>query len=366
MNATDSYNWTREWYIFTTKSAPSPPSSPPSSPPPPSPPPEEPLTLKEKIEERYNVTLNQNFTATDTDEDSVVDTFTDPNYILISIRFAIIDGNASFLLAVNGGIDKLFLWDTGVNCWEFWDEEDDKIPPVLHSIATVIDDTGGDDETGNKIVNVTIEKANWTYFEATDLYPPDQYPDYALIVKRSNGTIVPSNLVWRENSRVYVLDDPATEYLLIYSYETDGFLFDVILELTPESIYEGEDITALITLINVGEPGLVNATVSYTLYKGEEIIWSEEEDLSILGQLAFSKTIATAGFNPGTYTYEVVHRYGDNQTASAQDVFTVNAQPGEGIPLWILIVLVVIIIIILIIAFLFKTGYLSLAKKIKK
>ena len=179
-------------------------------------------------------------------------------------------------------------------------------------------------------------------------------------VKTSDGRTISSDNIWRENNKIYVLDDPTTEYLFIY--ESKGFLFDVILELTADSVFETENIEALITLINVGDPGLVNATVIYTLYKGEEIIWSEEEDLSILGQLAFNKTISTTGLSSGEYTFEVVHYYGDNQTASAQDTFTVKAQvqPSEGFPLWIIIVIVVILIIIIIIAFLIKTGYISI------
>jgi hypothetical protein len=169
---------------------------------------------------------------------------------------------------------------------------------------------------------------------------------------------------WRENGMVYILDDPATEYLLIYAYEPgEVFLFDVLIELTADSVYINEDISALITLINVGEPGLVNATINYTLYKGDEVIWSEEEDLSILGQLAFNKTISTTGLSSGNYTFKVVHYYGDDQTASAQATFAVKAQPSEGIPLWIIIVIIVIIIFIVILAILFKTGYLYIEKK---
>ncbi len=141
--------------------------------------------------------------------------------------------------------------------------------------------------------------------------------------------------------------EPDVEYQLIYIYEAEGFLFDVLLELTADSIFESENIEALITLINVGESGLVNATINYTLYNEEEIIWSEEENISILGQLAFNKTIYTTGLNSGDYIFEVVHHYGDGQTASAQATFTVKARSSEGIPLWVIVGFIVAIVTII-------------------
>ena len=82
--------------------------------------------------------------------------------------------------------------------------------------------------------------------------------------------------------------------------------------------------------------------------KEEEIIWVEKEDLSILGQLAFNKTISTNGLDAGEYTLEVVHNYGDNQTASAHITFNVNAEESaEDSPIWIYLIFIVIIIALL-------------------
>ena len=210
-------------------------------------------------------------------------------------------------------------------------------------------------------MTVTINKVegNWTYIEVTD-----KYPNNDLIVKAQDGRVISSDMIRRENGKIYVLDDPAVEYLFIYSYEPEGFLFDVILELTTDSVTIGESINALITLINVGEPGLVNGTVTYTLYKENVVVWTTVEDISVLGQKAFNKTISTEDLSTGEYTYEVVYSYGDDQTASSSKTFTVKARPPrEGIPLWIPIVLTVIISIILILIFLFKAGYLYIEKR---
>ena len=262
-------------------------------------------------------------------------------------------GNASFLISINSDLDKLFIWDT----------EADTITQVTHSIGTIIDTITDEDEE-TITVRVTIEKTNWTYMEMTDQYPDN--PN--LTVKTSDNRTISSDMIWRENNKIYVLDDPATEYHFIYSYKEALVLFDVVLELIPTSAYAGENINALIELTNVGEPGLVNGTVNYTLSKEGEVVWSAEESVFVLGQKAFNKTISTEGFTPGEYTFEVVYSYGDNQTASAQGMFAVNARlpPLDGIPLWILIVLVIILIIILIIVFLFKTGYLYMEKTKKE
>ena len=70
-----------------------------------------------------------------------------------------------------------------------------------------------------------------------------------------------------------------------------------------------------------------------------------------------SITISTSGFSPGNYVLEVVHYYGDSQTASAQATFTVKAQSSEGIPLWIIVGFMVTMVVIILFLFWFlKTG----------
>jgi hypothetical protein len=287
-----------------------PPYTPPYTPPPSG---EEP-TITEEVEDLYDITLNEDFYANDTNGDGIADTFTDPNGILHDEHAANINGNASFLISVDGDVDKLFIWDT----------EADTITPVNHSTGDIID-TEVNADVKTIIITVSSEKVNWTYMEINDQYPDN--PD--LIVKTADGRTILSDMMWRENDTIYILDDPATEYLLIYSYKEEGFLFDVLLELTPDSVYAGQNITALVTMINVGEPGMVNGTLNYTIYKGEEIVWSELENVSVLGQKAINKTISTKGLGVGEYTCEVVYAYGDNTTASARASFTITPIPQQ-------------------------------------
>jgi hypothetical protein len=227
----------------------------------------------------------------------------------------------------------------------FWDTTTDSKTPVHHSVGAIIDTV---DDTNAKSITLTIsvEKANWTYIEVADLYPDN--PD--LIVKTADGRTISSEMIWREGGKIFILDDLASEYQIIYSY-AEGSLFDVTLEFTPDSVHVGTDISALITLINVGEPGLVNGTVNYALYRGEEIIWSSEENVSVLSQKTYTKTISTDGLSPGSYVNKVIYNYAGSQTASAQGIFAVDAiqQPlSENILLWTVIYIIIMSIIIII------------------
>lgn len=149
----------------------------------------------------------------------------------------------------------------------------------------------------------------------------------------------------------------------------DGFLFDVELEVILDDVYIGENNTALIDLTNVGETGLVNASITRTLYFENKTVWSVTEGINISGHTAFNATIPTDDLEPGMYTYEVVHSYGNNQTATATDVFVVKSKSGSQPPTsdpidvklpepWILIIIIVVIIVFLTIFILFRLGYL--------
>jgi hypothetical protein len=295
---------------------------------------------------KYGISLTIPFYANDTNGDGIVDTFTDPNHMLTTVHFVNINGKPSFLISTNGDNIPEFFWDTTTNT----------ITPVHYDVGVIIDTL---DNTGTKTITMTIsvEKTNWTYIEVTDLYPDNS----DLIVKTADGRTISSEMIWREDGKIFILDDPVTEYQIIYSY-AQGPLFDITLDLSPESVQVGGSISAFITLINVGEPGLVNGTVNYTLYKGVEIIWSSEEIVTVSSQKTYTKTILTAGLNPGSYIYKVIYNYAGGQTASAQGVFTIEAEQTfwENILLWA--VIIIILIVIVIIAVLYKLGYLYFSK----
>ncbi|UCB59133.1 MAG: hypothetical protein JSV67_02200, partial [Thermoplasmatales archaeon] len=161
----------------------------------------------EYIELEYNVILEEKFYANDTDDDGVIDTLTDPNGVLKSVNFVNINGNASFLLSVNDDEIPELLWDADA----------DSITKVNHELGTVVG-TEIDTEEEKITISVKVNKSDWIYIEIIDLYPQDQYLNYTLVVRNESGKNIPSDMIFRENRKIYVLDDPDTLYEFIYDY----------------------------------------------------------------------------------------------------------------------------------------------------
>ena len=296
----------------------------------------------DRILTEYGIHLIIPFYANDTNGDGKLDTFTDPNNILTNVRS--MSKYELFLISTNNDNIPEFAWDTTSNT----------ITHVDYLAENIIDEVDNTTLKTRTVTTISIEKNNWTYVEVADLYPDN--PN--LIVKTSDGRTISSDWMWRANGKVFIFDNPATQYLLVYSFAGKGSLFDVIVELTKDSVSADEGNIALITLINVGEPGTVNGTVNYSLSKGGLILWSTEEAVSVLGQISFNKTIETKNLVSGTYTYTVVYSYGVNQTASSQKMFTITS-PVSGFPLlWIIVILLIIIIASVIIFIAWKKGFI--------
>ncbi len=109
--------------------------------------------------------------------------------------------------------------------------------------------------------------------------------------------------------------------------DSEDFLFDVLLEIPDDIVVEGDAVETIITLINVGESGIVNGTLALAVLQGEETLWEDEQTVSVSGQKALNASFPTANLAPGVYTYSVVFTYGDEQTASAQGSFSIEEEP---------------------------------------
>ena len=147
----------------------------------------------------------------------------------------------------------------------------------------------------------------------------------------------------------------------------DEFLFDVELDVSEPEVYVGDNNTAIIDLTNVGEEGLVNATVERIIYYGDIIIWSNITNVSVSGKKSMISSIPTDGFEPGTYRYEVIHRYGDGRYATASQIFVVKEkvappiQESENPYMLIITPIVGIIVLVLILSLLVNKGLLLIA-----
>ena len=266
------------------------------------------------------------------DGDGIVDAFTDPNGVLNSERLTNISGNVSFLISVNGSLDKLFIWDV----------EADDISKVTHEVV-VITGTVMDVQNNSIIVTVNINKSNWVYIELTD-----QYADiFNLTVETSDGKVISSDMIWREHGKIYVLDDPDTEYQFAYYYTILTPTFDP----TDGAIFNFSNPTITITY---------NETVIVTRATlNDELI-----NLSTADNKIFIYTLETNLAN-GSYTLSINVQDTEKNSRTDTAVYTINLEKSEDQPEitpyeespWI--ALIVIMIILTVIFLLFKAGYLN-------
>jgi len=160
-----------------------------------------PISLVEQINNTYNLDLNKQFYCFDAQSSGVLDTFYDPNKQLFTIHTGNININGNVLFLISIGNDPIPEF--------FWNTTTDVIIPINHTTGIV--EIVVDDEKEQAVQTVIVEKANWIFIEADDKY---SYAD--LHVKTGNRTI-DSEFIWRKNNKVYVFDDPNTEYQFIYS-----------------------------------------------------------------------------------------------------------------------------------------------------
>jgi PKD repeat protein len=285
------------------------------------------------IKTAYNITLAQPFYASDTNGDGIVDVFTDPNTQLTTVSFTIINGNATFLLSTNNDTIPEFFWDTTTNT----------ITPITHTPAPlttpVIDTT-----KKTVLIEITVNKTGWIYLDITDIYPIDEYPQYTFTVKAGNRTIS-SDMIWRKDGRIYILDDPATTYDLIYRY--------TILPPTFSPLSG----TTLITL----KP-TITITYSQQVYFMIAVLDGVE---SIINQFTTTNyTVFT--YTPTTDLTEGIHTINltvqDDQgrnTLASTTTYTVSLskQPAIDIPWVIIIIIAIICIIIVLLIYLRNEGY---------
>ena len=290
------------------------------------------------IESHYNITFEEKFYANDTDGDGIFDTLTDPNGVLTEINFVNINGNISVLLSTNDDEIPEF----------FWDVKADTITPVNHAPGEVTEtDTDTEEETITNIV--IVNKSDWIYIEIADQYPPNRYPDYTLIVKNESGKNISSDMVWRENRKIYVLEDPDTQYEFVYGYT----ILDPVFMPSSEETF------------NIAQP-----TITMTYQEQVDITLATFGHLNITDQITNLDNL-TFLFTPqynlanGTYILNITSQDTDGNNLTSTAIYEIQAtgetstyeKQDEGFPLYFIIPMIVIIVII-IIAVLFKTGIL--------
>jgi len=156
-----------------------------------------------ELNARYNINLSELFYGYDSDGDTFVDKFVDPNDVLKAVHtgYINISANTVFLISIDDTSIPEFMWNATTN----------RIISLSHILGT-INTTVEDEEENTAIVSVSLNKTKgWIYLEITD-----KYPDSDDLTVKANNTIIPSDRIWRKGGNVYVLDDPWIEYQLTY------------------------------------------------------------------------------------------------------------------------------------------------------
>ncbi len=158
----------------------------------------------DKIEGYFGVVLDDLFFSYDTDGDSIVDKFIDPNNILIAVQTGTvtINGNNFFLLSIDDENIPEFMWSPTTN-------EIIYVTYVYAPIDENIIDLDEDLELAK--TSIIVPKADWIYIETDDIYSKS-----ILTIKTGDRTIS-TDMIWRKNDKIYILDDPDTIYTIVFS-----------------------------------------------------------------------------------------------------------------------------------------------------
>ncbi len=235
------------------------------------------------IQMTFGLQFTRPFYATDTNGDNITDTFTDPNHLLTLVHFVKISRNVSFLLSTGNDMIPEFFWDT----------------------------------KANKIVLLTFISIQMT----------ETWID-------SEDRIISSDMIWRENGNIYILDDSSQQYILTYGYTILPPIFN------PSNG----------TLLKFARP-----TVTITFLEKINLTIATFNDNDILDQITTIdyKTIIfspTLDLTDGTYALNLTVQDDEANTLTSTSTYTIITEkiPTAEFP-WLIITLIAIILIIVVI-----------------
>ena len=296
----------------------------------------------EIIDELFNIVLVNPFYANDTDGDGLFDSFHDPNNVLKLITTVEIDKDPCFLISIDNDSIPEF----------YWNPITDTITLIQHNIGIIKD---SEIYSKEKLIyfTFTIEKSNWTYIEVKDLYDNSSN----ISIQTSDGRYISSNYIWKKNNKIFILDDPAINYYLIYPYNPEDISIGLKLSLNKKTIELNENLNATLLIENKGKIGAINATLTYTISNNNTIYWTESTNILLFDEILDIKTIPIKNLTPGNYTLTTDYECNDEFKFTTDENFNIKTtlQPQEGVPLIIFVIgLIIAIIISIILFFLFK------------
>jgi parallel beta-helix repeat protein len=235
-----------------------------------------PIDQLEFLNDQYNIMLTEQMFCYDSNGDRVADTFVDPNHILTAIhsRPVNLSGNIVFLLSIGNDPIPEFFWNITTDC----------VFSISHSIGSV-QNIIVNDENEQATVYITVEKDHWIYIEVNDQYPSSS------VTITTMGRIISPDKYWREQQKIYVFDDPETEYQFIF----DSIFPSVVASFSPP---DGG-------IINRDNPSIrISYNVPVTIVSATFNLTDIKSELVRIDDKNFSYT--PAGYlENGTYPFEI-------------------------------------------------------------
>ncbi len=290
-------------------------------------------TALSMIQTLFGITLTTPFYANDTNDDGIVDSFTDPNQRLILVRFVDITGHPSFLLSIDNDNIPEFFWDTTNNT----------ITPVTNTPAT-LGNVSLNTTAREIIIEINIQKTGWIYLTFDDAYPLTIYPDFTFTLKTSEGRTIPSDHLWRENGTISALDDASLLYLAVYQYftlpdsfqEPNGAIFPPTFTPLSGTIFTNSQPTILIIYL---EP----VTITLAMLNNQNIIGQ----ITSANHKTFTYTPTTGLVNDSYQLSITVRNQNGNTLTSSTDFFVSVPQPATPWLLYLSIIIIVLIVVII-------------------
>ncbi|HMA83878.1 MAG TPA: NosD domain-containing protein [Candidatus Thermoplasmatota archaeon] len=149
--------------------------------------------------------LTDPFVCYDTDGNGDVDMFVDPNGEINLVSVINLDDEVTFLLSVDDTVVPEFFWQPESDTIEFISLV---IPTVSESNVVI------NYQSEEATLRIEVDKSGWIWIDIKDTVYPDA--DLKKIRDVTNGRDISPELIWRKNDHIYVLDDPSTEYDIIF------------------------------------------------------------------------------------------------------------------------------------------------------
>jgi len=149
--------------------------------------------------------LTEPFMSYDTSGDGVLDMFVDPNGEIKLVSVVSIDEEETFLLSINDSFIPEF----------FWQPDLDKIRWITHVIPSVSEENVAIDyQVEEATLTIDVDKSGWIWIDVNDIL----YANASIKTIRdtTNKKTISDDMIWRENNRIYILDDPSTRYYIVF------------------------------------------------------------------------------------------------------------------------------------------------------